>query len=244
MPTLPLDHPDPLAATLATMHYPNAAERAQRQVLINHLMPLVEGRSSISIAYDQVMDRTLIVAGSDLPDLEERIFGATATGQVVKAFLVLSWNDGTIASWTKAYATANEVAGPTAKRCISASYLKMQRARFESVAHLCAALCLRDLIFKPEPLVGYDLDADFHSFLAEAEWVRRWGLTWKRPASKAVTPFAGVEMWEPPIYWSPLFRRKGWPLTGGMADLALAPELVSRLRPPGRPQTNADVKRT
>ncbi|MEQ1779822.1 MAG: hypothetical protein ABMA14_00560 [Hyphomonadaceae bacterium] len=243
MPTLPLDHPDPLAATLATMLYPGTEDRTQRQVLVDRLAPLLcdHCQPPQPIAIDQLMGRAVAVVGAELPDLEDRIFGATAVGQVAKVFLVLSWNDGKTASWANAYAIANKSAGPRAKRQISPSYFKMQRARFETVTHLWVALCLRDLQFKPEILVGYDLAADFDSFLAEAEWVRRWGSWWRRPATDAAPPFKGIEMWEPPFYWRPLFRRRGWPRTGGMADLALAPELVSGLKARGRPHKPASV---
>jgi hypothetical protein len=243
VPTLPLDHPDPLAATLATMHYPNADDRKQRQVLIDCLMPLVQSyrQSSQSFGCDQLVGQAVGMAGTELPDLEERIFAATAVGQVNKAYFVLAWNGTKTASWANARKTANTVAGPIAKRRISDSYFKAQRKRFESVTHLWTALCLQDLSFRPEPFVGYNLNADFQSFVAEGEYIRRWGRTWKRAASDATPPFEGIDMWAPPFYWNPPFRRKGWPLAGGVADLALAPELTERLRPRGRPHNAAAV---
>lgn len=243
VPTLPIDHPDPFAATLATIHYPAAAEQAQRQTLIDCLMPLiaVHRQSSQTIVFDQLMGHATRIVGGDLADLGERVFEVTAVGEVAKTLLVLSWRQGRAASWANAYAIASRHAGPIVKRRASIAYLKMQCGRFKTVAHLCAALCLRELKFEPEPLVGYGLDEDFHSFLAEAEWVRYWGLYWNRPTPKASPPFAGTDMWEPPAFWRPLPRKTGWPLTGGMADLGLDPSMTGRLKVPGPPRKRATV---
>lgn len=243
MPTLPLNHADPFAATLATMHYPAAAEQSQRQTLIDCLMPAiaVHRQSSRAIDYDHLMGRATSIAGGDLPDLNERVFEVTAVGQVVKTLFVLSWNHGRAASWANAYATASRHAGPIVKRLASTAYLKVQCGRFKSVAHLCAALCMRDSKFEPKPLVGYGLVEDFHSFLAEAEWVRGWGLHWNRPMPAASPPFAGVDMWQPPVFWYPLPRKTDWPRSGGVADLVLDPTLTGRLKVPGPPRKRTAV---
>lgn len=188
VPTLPLNYPDPLAATLAIMHYPNEGEEAQRKTLTDCLAQIipVHRQSYQAVFYDQLMGHATSIVGGDLADLGERVFEVTAVGQVVKTLFVLGWNQGRAASWANAYATASRHAGPIVKRRASSANLKLQCGRFKSVAHLCAALCLRDLKFVPEPLVGYGLGEDFHSFMAESEWIRCWGLNWNRP-----TPAAG-----------------------------------------------------
>lgn|GEM_PF-1630205 len=243
MPTLPLNHSDPLAATLATMHYPIAGEEAQRQTLTDCLAEIIAAhrQSSQAIAYDQLMGRAISRVGDDLADLGERVFEVTAVGEVVKTLFVLAWNNGRAASWANAYATASRHAGPIVKRQASTAYLKVLCGRFKSVAHLCAALCMRDWKFEPKPLVGYGLIEDFHSFLAEAEWIRRWGLHWSRPTPAASPPFAGVDMWQPPVFWCPLPRKTGWPRSGGVADLVLDPTLTGRLKVPGPPRKRAAV---
>jgi hypothetical protein len=121
---------------------------------------------------------------TDARDLRERWLGGTTVGELVKVMLWLTNEREDVASWEKAaewlWAYDHNTSSSSRRSVLSA------KARFSRVLHLWGASCIR----------GRHLN-DFESFLAEAEFLRGWGQTWKRKAAKA-EPLFGADMWFAP----------------------------------------------
>jgi hypothetical protein len=191
MPILPLDHPEPFAATLGVMLYPGVdnddplkARAFASQWLATPIRRFEEAGHKIS--RDDLL-RIAMDAGQPLNDLDERWWDGTATGEVFKTLCALFNTDPALATWNNAIKIAKLVAA-RAGTSGSRSLLWEARRRFLSVAHLWAAWTIREAIFDPRPGLGY---ADFQSFLAEAEILRDFGQTWRpaRANSKPLLPF-------------------------------------------------------
>jgi hypothetical protein len=237
VPILPLDHPEPLAATLGVMLYPGEDEADRKrarayaaQFLAEPLRRLHEAGGSLS--YEELA-RIHADTGVPLDDLKDRWRNGTATGERFKALFALAHTDPDLASWgnatklVEANAAIHQVSG-------SRSLLYEARRRYDSVAHLWAAWCIRDRQFRSDPDVGYEGWHDFQFFLAEAEVLRRWGRTWQPDRAKSEPPLP-VEGWHVPDGWEPPQRQRDWPRTGGIPGLTVTAELLVHLRKAGRP---------
>jgi hypothetical protein len=240
MPILPLDHPDPFAATLGVMLYPGAdddppkARTFASQWLGGPIRRLHEDGHKLS--YD-VLLRIATDAGRPLADFDDRWWGGSTTGELFKALFALSNTNPALASWNNAVRIA-ELTATRAKASGSRSALWDARRRFLSVAHLWGAWSIREGSFGTRPEVGYDGYADCQSFLTEAEILRHWGQT-KRPPPKGSKPFLPACVWHVPENWEPPTRRPGWPETGKVPVLTLPEDLLlgAGLKPAGRPRT-------
>lgn len=235
---LPLDHPEPFAATLGVMLYPGADEMERRQARAYAAQYLAEPIRRLheaggNLSYDALL-RVASDAGQRLDDLDKWWWDGTATGQMFKILFALANTDETLASWenavriTEKTAASHRVSG-------SRSALWAARSRFLSVAHLWGAWCIREGKFEPRPEVGYDGYADFQSFLTEAEILRHWGQSWRPGRAKAEPPLP-AEVWRVPDDWTPPERREDWPPTGMIPNLTVPTDLLADLRPPGRPR--------
>ncbi len=241
MPDLPLDHPEPFAATLGIMLYPGEEESDRRKAkafaahyLAEPIRRLHEAGGTLS--YDS-MARIATESGEGLDDLDKRWWRGTATGELFKTLFALSNTNASLASWNNAAKVARHIAGRSRVRS-GRTVLWDARSQFLSVAHLWGAWCIREGQFLPRPEVGYDGYADFQSFLAEAEILRRWGQSWRPPRSKAEPPLP-AEVWHVPEDWRPPVRQSGWPATGVIPHLTLPEELLTILKPAGRPRKPA-----
>jgi hypothetical protein len=172
--------------------------------------------------------------GAHLDDVESRVWGGSATGELFKLLFALFNTDPGLASWENAIKLVKPTA---AKHGAPNSRAKLQsaRARFLPVAHLWAAWCIRERRFVSHSEVGYEGWHDFQFFLAEAEILRAWGQSWRPPRAKANPPLP-AEVWQVPESWSPPERRPGWPLTGVIPALGVPADLLARLRRAGRPR--------
>jgi hypothetical protein len=238
MPILPLDHPEPLAATLGVMLYPGNDEADPQKArafaahyLAEPLRRLKEAGGTLS--YED-LQRIASDAGARLDDLEIRWWDATATGELFKTLFALANTDPGLASWESAIKLAELTA---AKHHVagSRSALWSARTRFLSVAHLWGAWCIREGRFVSRPEVGYDGWHDFQFFLAEAEVLREWGQSWRPPRDKANPPLP-AEVWRVPEGWAPPERNPSWPLTGGIPGLSVPANLLAHLKRSGRPR--------
>lgn len=239
MPILPLDHPDPLAATLGIMHYPGVDESERRVAAtwtLNFLArPIADHRrGGGSVDHGNLLD-LVTAAGADLSDLDGRRLSGRIAGEVFKTYFFLAHSHPDRASWSNARRIVTHVAAKDGKRA-GRTHLKTVPAGHLPVAHLWAAASIREFRFGDDAAVGYDGVADFQSFLTEAEILRQWGETWKQPIAKAEPPLAGIDMWRPPTDWRPPIRRDGWPATGKIPHLGLDQELIDLVRPAGRPK--------
>jgi len=232
MPFLPLDYPEPFAATLGVMLYPDD-ERKARALAAQHLAVPLERlhREGHRLPYDQLM-RIVTGGGELLEDRDDRVWAATATGEQFKALRALYNTDKRLATWNNAIRIAEKVAG-TEKGARSLQW--KARQRFLSVAHLWAAWSIREWQFTAAPEVDYDYYDDFQFFLAEAEFLRDWGQTWRPPRANSKTLLPS-DVWRVPPGWGPPKRKANWPETGRIPCLRIPDDLIDELRLPGRPR--------
>jgi hypothetical protein len=237
MPILPLDYPDPFAATLGVMLFPgidnddpSKARAFAAGLLATPLKHFHDAGHRLS--YDSLV-RITTDASYELEDYRERFWGGTATGELFKACWALVNTDPALASWNNAVKVAKLTAGHPNVRS-SRSEQWGARSRFISVAHLWAALSIREYQFRPDPSVEYEGWDDFQSFLAEAEFLRDFGQKW-HPLRARSRPLLPADVWRVPESWSPPPRRPDWPVTGQIPPLRLPDDVVTNLRPAGRP---------
>jgi hypothetical protein len=238
IPILPLDHPEPFAATLGVMLYPGTEDDDPQKARTFAARWLAE---PIKRAYEagqripcDVLLRVVMDGGWSLSDLDDRWWGGTTTGELFKTLWALFNTNPKLASWNNAIEIAELVArGNAAKGSRTDQWVA--KSRFISVAHLWGAWCIRDRQFGAQPKAQYDGYDDFQSFLAEAEILRDWGQTWRPPRAKS-SPFLPSEVWCVPKTWSAPVRQPGWPNTGMIPIVKLPPHLMAKLKPAGRPR--------
>ena len=238
MSILPLDHPEPHAATLGVMLYPGADEASQRRARAFSAQYLAEPlrrfhEAGHSLPYEDLA-RIASDSGVPLDDIEKCWWDGSATGELFKVLFALAHTDPALAS----LGNATKLAETTAARhkvSGSRSSLYQARRRYGSVAHLWGAWSIRGRRFQWALSVGYEGWHDFQFFLAEAEVLRRWGRSW-RPDRKGSKPPLPVRAWRVPEGWEPPESQPGWPRTGGIPGLTLPDDLLRDLREPGRPR--------
>ena len=238
MPILPLDHPEPYLATLGVMLYPgtdetdrNKAAAFAAQNLAKITRDVEEARGLLNL--DETI-RLFSDTGTSLDDVEKRRWQGTAVGQVFKTFFALYNTDPDLASWENGTRLAEKTAQKHKERGSRSALLEARR-RFRTVAHLWAAWCIRDGKFVEHPDAGYEYWHDFQAFLAEAEFLRLWGQTWKPSRSKSKPPLP-EDVWRVPDDWSPPERRPDWPPIGQIPILTVEPKEIATLRKAGRPR--------
>ena len=241
MPILPLEHPEPFAATLGVMLYPGTGNADPRKAIAfasNYLAEPIRQlhEAGRTIAHDDLA-RIVEGGGEHLDDLDERWWRGTATGEMFNALFALADASPDLASWNKAARIGEKVALRT-KSSGSRSSLWKARSQFLSVAHLWAAWCIREGNFETDANVGYDGWSDFQSFLTEAEILRDFGQHWRSNRAKSAPPLP-EEVWRVPVDWEPPERQPGWPDTGKIPRLELPHCLIADLKPPGRPKKSS-----
>ena len=238
MPILPLDHPEPFAATLGVMLYPGTdnddPDQARAFATQWLAKPLQRFRRDGHRLPNEALARLAEDAGP-LTDVEGRWRGGQATGDVFKALYVLAKDHCSIASWEHAI-QVYLLAAKRAKKNGSRSGLWQEIRRFRTVAHLWAAWSIRDYeAFSGSPDLGYDGYDDFQCYLNEAEILRDFGQVWRQPREKSEPPL-NHEVWRVPSDWKPPVRRLGWPNTGMIPEIALPNDMIAKLKPSGRPR--------
>jgi hypothetical protein len=238
VPILPLDHPEPFLATLGVMFYPAIegddppkARAFAAQWLATPLSRYHEAGHRLTY---EALARIAADSGESLDDLDDRIWGGTATGELFKTLFTLANSSPALASWNNAIRIA-ELGATRSKRKGSRTELWSAKRRFLSVAHLWGAYSIRGGEFSERPELGYDGYDDFQSFLTEAEILRQWGQGWRPPRERS-SPFLPPDVWRPPENWRPPTRQVGWPNTGVIPQLRLPDDLLAGLRPSGRPR--------
>ena len=106
MPILPLDHPEPFAASLGVMLYPGTNEEDQRNARAFAGRWLAEPfrrfhEAGHKISYDALAS-ILMDSGAQLRDLNECWWGGMATGDLFKALFILAKDAPPLASWENA----------------------------------------------------------------------------------------------------------------------------------------------
>ena len=237
MPVLPLDHPEPFAATLGVMLYPGDGRDRRKarafaaQYLAEPLRQFHEAGGRLD--YEALLQITTDT-GERLDDLDKRWWGGSATGELFKALFILAKTEPSLASWSNAIKIVEIVANREKVSGTRSSLWKV-RSQFITVAHLWGAWSIREREFTSKPEIGYDGYADFQSFLTEAEILRQWGQSWRATRDKADPPLP-EDVWRVPDGWQPLERQPGWPDTGKIPHLTLPEDLLQSLKPAGRPK--------
>ena len=105
MPILPLNYPEPFAATLGVMHYPAVDEAdppRARAFTAQFLAAALKGfQTKGGIVPCDVTD-LLIDAGQPLTDFKERQWCGEAIGELFKTYFALANTDPMLASWKHA----------------------------------------------------------------------------------------------------------------------------------------------
>jgi hypothetical protein len=231
MPILPLDHPEPFAATLGVMLYPGTDndDIPKARAFVPHWLatPIRRCEEAGHKISRDVLLHIAMDAGQPLDDLDKRWWGGTATGELFKTLWALINTNRALATWNNAI-KISELVAARSKTSGSRSTLWEARRRFLSVAHLWAAWAIRGGTFDTNPERGY---ADFQLFLAEAEILRDFGQTW-RPARTNSEPLLPIDIWKVPENWTPAIR---YPESAKIPMLLLPEDLYSMLKPAGRP---------
>ena len=241
MSILPLDHPEPLAATLGVMLYPGKDEDSQRRARAFTARFLAEPLRMFHEAGHRLSYEELASIASDggtaLDDLDECRWGGSSTGEIFKLYWAIACTAPELASWANATKLVEAHAGRH-KVTGSRSALYDARRRYLPVAHLWTAWSMRGREFRQDPDVGYSAWHDLQFFLAEAEYLRRWGSSWRSPRAGSEPPLP-ADTWRVPDGWAPPERQPGWPKSGGVHGLVLGPEQLHELGRPGRPKKPA-----
>jgi hypothetical protein len=238
MPILPLDHPEPFAATLGVMLYPNIDEedrRKARAFAAQWLAEPVRRLREIGIRLPQDKLELLVMDGGTLlTDVAQRWEGGLSTGELFKAFFILAKDRPELASWENAIKTY-EMSAKRAGLSGTRTDLYQHRSRFLSVAHLWTAWSIREGKLNDHSELEYDGWTEFQYFLAEAEMLREFGQTWRPSRAKAKPPLP-PEVWRVPLDWKPPPGQPGRPKPGMIPNLSLSDELMTGLKPAGRPR--------
>src|SRR5882724_10458462 len=106
MPILPLNHPEPFAATLGVMLYPGTdeADRQKAAAFAAHYLaePLRRFHEAGGALRYEELSRIASDSGARLDDLESRWWDGTATGELFKTLFALANADPRLASWENA----------------------------------------------------------------------------------------------------------------------------------------------
>jgi hypothetical protein len=227
VPILPLDHPEPFAATLGVMLYPRTDndDPAKARAFASQFLATPIRRAE-EAGYElprEVLKSIAMAAGYPLDDLEKRWWGGWATGELFKTLWALFNTDPALASWNNAVKIAELVAA-RARASGSRSLQWEAKRRFLPAAHLWAAWVIREGQFAVRFERGY---AEFQLFLAEAEYLRSFGQTAARTNQ---APYLPADVWKVPENWDPSIPVLKMP------SLTLPADLLSGLRPAGRPR--------
>ncbi len=233
---LPLHHPEPFAATLGVMLYPETTESGRRKARAFAAQHLAEPlREAMEDGHSPSYETLVLLAtncGEQLDDLETRFQQGMWVGDLVKALYTLSCSHPKLASWNNAASILERAAG---RRSGSRSAFHVARKRLLTVAHLWGAWSIRDGKFNPIPEIGYTGWDVFQYFLAESEVLRDWGQNWRPKRAKAEPPLP-AEVYAVPGDWHPPARQEGWPPVGIAPYLELPAHLLEGLKPAGRPR--------
>lgn len=239
MRILPLEHPEPLIATLGIMLYPGDDFESRRRARAFISQRLAEPLREFYAAGYTLTKEELAQIPSDgwvyLDDLKARWRDGLLIGEIVKTYVAIANTDPTRASW----GNATKLVALCARRqgvAGSASYLYAIRSRFMPVAHLWGAFVLRDKQFRSDLDVQYEAWDDLQLFWFESELVLCSDRTWLPEKRGPERPMNVDRAWRVPSDWRPPEPKPGWPLAGGIPHLTIDQELLSHLKRPGRPR--------
>lgn len=234
---LPLDHPEPFAATLGVMLYPGTgdADRRKAAAYASHYLgvPLQRAKSEGHQVPYETLEIVAMNGGERLDDLEKRWQEGNWIGDMTNIYFMLARSQPERASWENAIKLMEIMSAKTKIPGVRSS-LRKAKSKFASVAHLWAAWNMR--LEKGAKVARFDGDgyAGLQNFLFESEIIRDWGQTWKQDRANAKPPLP-TDIWRVPDDWQ---RPDGpdWPEHWTNHDFALTQEMIEALKPSGRPK--------
>jgi len=195
----------------------------------NVLRAYPETRNRLSA---EVLEGLLIDSGCPGDDINRRLLGGLAAGELLKAVYALAGTAPALASLENAI-RLYEISAGRSPGCRTT--LLAAKRQFESVAHLWCAWVIRDGNFGSSPKAQYDGWDDFQCLITESEILRDFGQFFRRPVANS-KPFLPAELWSVPQEWLPPIRRPDWPNTGMVPRLSIPDKLLRQLKLPGRPR--------
>lgn len=144
MPILPLNYPEPFAATIGVMLYPakneeKKARAAAASYLVEPIRMLHEAGQKLP--YEKLIS-IYMDSKTQIDDRPGRYWGGRVVGEALKVLFALSNTDPTLASWENAFRVV-ETQAARAKGSGSRALFWAQKKRFLTVAHLWGALAIR-----------------------------------------------------------------------------------------------------
>ncbi|MEQ8402161.1 MAG: hypothetical protein RIE24_04335 [Silicimonas sp.] len=236
MPTLPLDHPDPFAATLGVMLYPGLETKSRAKAaaftslfLARPLRDFLDAGGSLDHEHLVALATS---SGERLDDLEKRWWGGLTAGETVRIKFILTQHHPQFASWENAVRVVEQSAVKQ-KKVGSRATIQAARTQFKSVAHLWAAWCTRGRALNSARDFGGNALLAFNAFLAEAEVYREWGTCWRpdRKKESASPPLLPEDGWRVPDDWLAAEGAEGYDRFRRLPDWRLSDEQLAELKP-------------
>ncbi len=242
MPVLPLHEDERWALVHGIMHFPQdtEVERVKAGAIASKILAgasKVAGEHSRTFSPDLNRRIVRLDGGTVIPtkELRQREKDGEIIGELVRNYFALARQRREVASWEH----ANQALQITRNASSRSSYMAA-KARLLPAAHLWGAWVLRGMRLKPQPDIGYDMDADFETFIQEAEALLDWGVKWLQSRNTAEPPFPAEIMWRAPEGWSRSIPwRVGWPTIWDTLEYDLPKELLDQLLPSGRPKKSS-----
>lgn len=235
MPPLPLDQPDPFAATLGVMLYPGLDTKSRAkaaaftsQFLARPLRDFLDAGGSLDHEHLVALATS---SGERLDDLDKRWWGGLTAGEVVRIKFILTQHHPQFASWENAVRVVEQSAAKQ-KKVGSRATIQAARKEFRLVSHLWAAWCTRDgdLCSAKTAQEGF---VAFNALLAKSEVFREWGLGWRpdRKKERPSPPLLPEDSWRVPDDWLAAEGAKGYDRFRRLPDWRLFDEQLAELKP-------------
>lgn len=234
MPFLPLEYPEPFAATFGVMLYPGEDELSRKYAnsatatITSNAIRLAE------LAGHNPCQRTLLethkLGIGSFPEASEHHRQGLLAGHLFVAHFALYNSDPKLASWNNAIKILSDrsVHQGTANSRRVYYGIKMYYA---TVLHLWGAWVLRGRTLTSHGELNFEAYDDFQFFLFESECLRHWGQTWKPSRKDAKSPLID-DVWRPPQCWVP-------PRCAPLSHPEYPIEVLASLRLTGRPRSSA-----
>jgi hypothetical protein len=234
MPFLPLDYPEPFAATFGVMLNPGEDELS-RKCANSAAATITSNAIRLAVlAGHNPCRRTLLEThklGIDsFPEASEHHRQGLLAGHLFVAYFALYNSDPKLASWNHAIEILSDRSvhqGTAFSRRVYHG-IKMNYA---TVLHLWGAWVLRGRTLTSHGEFNFEAYDDFQFFLFESECLRQWGQTWKPSRKGAESPLIG-DVWRPPQCWVP-------PRWGLLSHPEYPKEVLASLHLAGRPRESA-----
>lgn len=235
MPILPIDHPEPFAATLGIMLYPSEKppdpQKADTFTGAYLVGPLKEFRRR---GLDLRPEAEAIITpetGASIKDWPTRWRHGIAAGEVYRRYISLAAQTPKFASLNRAR-ELHELEHAYQVNLIQKNNLKIICRIFRPVMHLWAAL--PDLQHRIAATQEDNYSVAFEQFLLDAHALLVTGQQWRHKRN-AAKPLLDAKRWRFPDGWKSPLAGPGWPEQVLVPGLTLDESSLQGFRTAGRP---------